>query len=381
MPFVAACSFCPYKLTVPDQAMGAPLRCPQCGNYFTVAPSETAPVSKPRRPPPQPPPAPPPAPTPPPPPAADQPWWVTTPANPVAETTSAETATAPAASEPTLPKEAPLPAPAVVAPEPPEPSSLPPWINVWGVLAFALAALALLLAAFALPRWLSLSFTGLGGLLAVAGLAARREEWKLKDGVWLTLGGGGCALVLLLGLARPDWFNNRWGRDFEVREPERNKPIQVNKETYREVKELDNSDRVDAAMHAVRYGDVVVRIDSAVVERLTPKDAPVLLIALHLKNAGPVQTVTYHGQGGEQHRAIVRDSRGQELKRRDLGAEAKKRGQVGEVSILPLHEVNDLIAVEAPFAGTGHVEVDVPAAAWGREGACKFTVSTFVRKK
>ena len=40
MPFVTACTFCPQRLTVPNQAMGACVRCPKCGNHFTVAPME-----------------------------------------------------------------------------------------------------------------------------------------------------------------------------------------------------------------------------------------------------------------------------------------------------------------------------------------------------
>lgn len=41
MPFEAACPFCPTRINrVPDEALGASLRCPQCGNYFTLAPAD-----------------------------------------------------------------------------------------------------------------------------------------------------------------------------------------------------------------------------------------------------------------------------------------------------------------------------------------------------
>src|SRR5262249_39957384 len=50
--FLTACSFCPNKLKVPDQAVGACLRCPKCGDYFTVVPAEKAKsVANPLRPP------------------------------------------------------------------------------------------------------------------------------------------------------------------------------------------------------------------------------------------------------------------------------------------------------------------------------------------
>lgn len=377
MSFVAACPFCPHKLTVPDRAVGACVPCPKCGNYFTVAPSETVPSKTPRRAvvPPSPVPAPAPTPLPAPASAEEQPWWVTTPPQ----------AAVPSAPEPPpVAPEPPPPAPAVLPrlpafeipqpPPPPEPSSLPPWINAWGVFAFSCAAVAMLLAALSLPRWLSLAFAVLGVLLGLAGAVAPRDEWKIKDALWLALGGGGCALLLFLGLLRPAWLNDRWGRNFVVNEEERNKPILVKKDTNAEVKELDNAERADAATYGIRYGDVVVRIDKVGIERLPSKAESVLVFALHISNASPLKTITYHGQGGEQYHATVRDSSGKVLQRCDLGTKAQERGQLRESSVLPLHEIDDLIAVEMPSAEAGQLELDLPASAWGKEGVCQFTI-------
>lgn len=260
---------------------------------------------------------------------------------------------------------------------------MPEWINAWGVFAFSLASLTLLLAAFALPRWLALSCSGLGLLLGLAGLAARPDQWKIKDAVWLALGGGGCALLLLVGLSRPDWLSNRWGIDFVVPEPDPNKQFLVSRDNTTEVKELAAEERVDATTHAIRQGDFLLRVESAVVARVSPKDSPILQITLHIGNVGQLHIDTYHGQAGGSQNAVVRDSRGKQLPRRDLEAEtAKKLGQVGTVTILPMHEVKDLLAVEAPWTGTAHVEVDLPSAAWGREGVCKFTIpSTFIVRR
>ena len=257
---------------------------------------------------------------------------------------------------------------------------MPEWINAWGVFALSFAALTMLLAAFALPRWLTLSFAGLGLLLGLAGLAARPDEWKIKDIVWLAVGGGGCALLLFVGLLRPGWLSNRWAIDFVVPEPDRNKQIMVSRDNTTEGKELNANDRVDAASHAIRQGDVLVRIEKAVLERIKPKDPPVLLITLHIGNVGQLHTITYRGQAGGSQGVAARDSRGKALQRRDLEAEtAKKLRQAGTVSILPMHEVNDLLAVEAPWTGTAHVDVDLPSAAWGGEGVCQFTIpSNFI---
>lgn len=136
MPFVTACTFCPYRATVLDRAVGACVRCPKCGNCFTVAPMELVPAKEPKRP-----------------------------------------TASPKRVSPSVPRASPC-AGAVVSPEPPPPpseSSMPEWINAWGVFAFSLAALAMLLGAFALPRWLALGFVGLG-LLGLIGLAMPRVE-------------------------------------------------------------------------------------------------------------------------------------------------------------------------------------------------------------
>lgn len=269
-------------------------------------------------------------------------------------------------------------------PEPSAPSSsaLPGWINAWGAIAFTLTALALLLAAFTLPRWLTISFAALGLLLGLAGILAQREQWRIKDGLWLALGGGGSGLLLLAALFRPGWVNDRWGMDFVVPEPDRNTQMMVSRDNQSEIKELKGGERVDARTHAIRQGDVFVRVESAVVERVQEKDPPVLLITLHIANVGPLRNIPYHGQAGGETHAVVRDSRGKELQRRDLGERAKKAGQVGAVTILPTHEIKDALAVEAPWSGTAEVEVDLPASAWGNEGVCKFTLpEAFIVRK
>lgn len=255
---------------------------------------------------------------------------------------------------------------------------MPEWINPWGVCAFAVAALVMLCAAFALPRWLVLCCAGVGLVLGLVGLAARPDEWKIKDAVWLALGGGGCGLLLLIGLSRPAWLCDRWAIDFAVPEPDGNKQLMVSRNNDKEVNELHGGDRVDAAAHAFRQGDLMLRVESAVVKRVTPNDPPVLLITLHVGNVSPVHMLTYHGQAGGSQGVVVRDSRGKELPRREL-AKATKLEQLGNATVLPLHDVKDLLAVEAPWSGTAHIEVDLPSAAWGREGVCKFTIpGTFI---
>src|SRR6185437_4444365 len=278
MPFVTACSFCPNKIKVPDQSLGASLRCPTCGNYFTVAPAPPEPAKNLRRPVAAPRPTAAPVKAPPPPPA-DLPWWVATPP---------AGASNPAPSEPPAPPPAPAPvhseplahSPIVSAMDFPEPSApaqsaLPGWINAWGVAAFSLTALGLLLAAFALPRFLTISLASLGLVVGLAGVVATWDNWQIKDGIWLALGGGGNGVLLLLALFGPSWLNNRWGRDFVVPEADLNVQMMVSRDNTSDVKELAGGDRVDAEINAIRQGDFLIRVESAVVDRVLDKGQPV----------------------------------------------------------------------------------------------------------
>src|SRR5438105_379954 len=43
MSFIAQCIFCKHKVKVPDEALGASVRCKKCDNSFTLAPIEEAP--------------------------------------------------------------------------------------------------------------------------------------------------------------------------------------------------------------------------------------------------------------------------------------------------------------------------------------------------
>jgi hypothetical protein len=241
-------------------------------------------------------------------------------------------------------------------------------------MAFFLAALALVLGALSLPRSLSLGCAGVGLLVALAGMAARTERGRMRDRVWLSLGAGGCGLLLLVVLGRPGWLCDRWIVDFEVPEPDRNKQFLLSRDKESEIKELSGSERADAARQAVRQGDMLLRVESATVERLTEGGPPVLLVKLHVGNVGQLHLVTYCGQGGGEQPATARDSRGQELSRRDLGPQAEKLGQVPTVTVPPMNAVEDAVAFEVPWPGTAHVELDLPAAAWGCEGLCRFTI-------
>jgi hypothetical protein len=337
MPITAACTFCSSKVKVPDHLLGAKGK--PSGATAPVPARMAAPPS------PLPPPVAPPVPTP--------------SRVPVVEFTS-------------------------VAAEPFQPlGARSSWVNPWGGFAFVLAAVALLFAALAWPRYVVLPITGLGLLVSLAGVMAARESWTLQDGLWLSLGGGANLLFLLLSVVLPSWLNSRWGRDFDVPETDRNQQVLVSRDGKPAGKDLTGNDWVEADKNAIQQGsDVLIRLENVVVDRPPGKDQPALLITLHLGNVGPLRDFTYHGQKDGEFVPLLRDSRGKELQRQILGDQAQKAGQLGAVSVLPFHTVNDVLVFEPPWTGTDHLELEMPAAAWGRAGVCKFKVpSAMIRHK
>jgi hypothetical protein len=353
MPFLAACPFCPNKVKVPDHLLGASLRCPRCGDYFTVAPEDLVPTKT----------------------AQDS---VPVQARPATKPALSPSVALPPLAPPPPPMRVPPAAvdftPASFAPEPDD-ETRSGWVHPWGGFAFFLAGVAWLLAAFALPRYVVLPLAGIGFLVSLAGLFTARERLRTSDLAWLGLGGGGNVLLLLLAAVLPSWLNNRWGRDFDVPEPDRNQQVLVSRDGKTVARDLSGTDWVEADKNAIRQGtDVLIRVESAVIDRLADKEQPALLVTLHVGNVGQLHDLLYHGQAEGQYPATAHDSRRQELPRRAPSPQAKKTGQMDTISLLPLHSAKDLLVFDAPWPGTEYVDLELPAAAWGREGTCKFRI-------
>jgi hypothetical protein len=242
------------------------------------------------------------------------------------------------------------------------------------MMGFFLAAVALLFASFAYLRLLTIPLSGLGLVVSLVGVLATPSPLAKKDFGWLSAGAGVSILVLVLGLFLPSWLSDQWAMDFAVPEPDLNQQFLVTPDNKQVVKQLTEDDWADTGQYAVRQGDILVRVESAVVDHLPTGDEPALLITLRLANVGQLHSVMYHGQADGQYVPIVRDSRGKDLARRDLGGEARQAGQVRTVTLYPGREVKDLLVFVVPWPGTGYVKLEIPAAAWGRNGVCKLQI-------
>src|SRR5262249_52141417 len=86
-----------------------------------------------------------------------------------------------------------------------------PWMSPWGLAAASCASLAVVLATQLGVRWPSLTASGLGLAVALAGAWAARARGPARGRPSLALGGALCAATLSLGLFAPSVLNPWWG--------------------------------------------------------------------------------------------------------------------------------------------------------------------------
>jgi hypothetical protein len=374
MPFLATCPFCPAKFQLSRKAMGGSVRCPECGNYFTAVPPEEE--------------------------ATD----LGTPAMRALAAKKRAAALAPPGEEGTVEVSSPAgstdqldippPPPPVIrsaeevtSPSIPAPTAtpIPGWINVWGLVALVLGATGLFFAAVS-PwimhlRYLTIPLAGLGLLVCILGFLATLDDRKIKDVVWLFLGGLVSLGVLLVAAFWGQLLNMHWGVDYTVPKAFPDKTMQVSSTNPTIGKEISDADWIDAKKGAYRHGDVYVKvmevkIDEAPVQPPLKDKAAMrsLLISLKVANVGQLRMIQYAGQGSAKHPASLKDSQGKMVNGRSFPPGSKLGGQTKQAVLRANKQVDDLLVFEVPAKDAKHLDLELPAAAWGGEGTCKLRI-------
>jgi hypothetical protein len=128
----------------------------------------------------------------------------------------------------------------------------------WGMAAFVLAVLALLLASLVGVRWLTLTLSALGALVALMGIPATGTARESKDRVWLALGGILSGVVLCLTLFVPGLINDFWSLDVAVPETDPNQLVLVPHNQPRDPgRSMAADDWADTVKEATRQGDLL----------------------------------------------------------------------------------------------------------------------------
>ncbi len=351
MPLLVQCPHCPNKVKVPPTWVRA--TCPQCCTTFDASDLREAAA------------------------AAS--------AAPVESTNASPTAPK---SDPRITAGKPAPASNVRRPAP-RPSTAEedaesefPHLNSWGVCAVAAAAVGLGAAPTVGSRPLTIALAILAMALALTGYLVASPERRSKDVKWLCGGGALGAVALLITLCMPGLLNNFWAMDFAVPEPDPQQQLVVPRLAPLSAGQpLKAEDWVDPEKDLIRQHEMVVRVDSAYVGELADKgSSSYFLIQMRLANSGRGAVLNFEGFGRDKHTPILKDRSGRsypfvEARPRKYNAGGPIEFEAGQLRTGEFRGIMDLqLVFDAPPRGSGPLQLELPAAAWDRQGTCRFRV-------
>jgi putative heme-binding domain-containing protein len=246
--------------------------------------------------------------------------------------------------------------------------------SAWGPAAFLFAVLGLLAASLGGPRSLSIGLAacGLAAVVLGAGVALRRPT--VRDALWLWVGGAASGAILCLTLYAPDIVSDHWAKNRPVQESDPNRQVLVPiKEPMEDGEPPAAGQWADAATQGIRQDDVFVRVESAEIGRLPEKgDKPYLLVNLRVTQVRRERKVKFHGFVDEGLRPVLRDAVGHIYQYH--GHRSRKPFQTKfDVAL----NIDHLLQFDVPPAGAQYLDLEVPAAAWGRAGVCRLRIRNF----
>jgi putative heme-binding domain-containing protein len=215
-------------------------------------------------------------------------------------------------------------------------------------------------------------------VVAGAGVPVAWRKREMKDGIWLGLGGAMSGLVLCLVLFAPGLLNKYWVIDVAVPEDDPNRLVGVPlDEPMGQSRPLAAGERVDAAKEGIRQDDLFIRLDSVTAGRLPERGvATYLLINFRLTQIRWDRINAFQGFAGDRHRPLLTDNLGRSY----AFLSHRPRKPFTTKFDMPLN-ADHMLAFELPTADFESLKIEslnleVPAAAWGRQGVCLFHIQS-----
>lgn len=371
MTVQARCHECSCLLRFPEELLGNFVTCPRCGHGNKFQPGRKAKSAQGNVAVAEPPPA-----------------QVAASAPPAASPSPVPEAAAP----PQAATEAVSAAPEPSAPLVPPPPEEEPAVSTWSLVAIAIAILALfspwLLNDLSLTKWISgaaLLFAGVACLGSIG--AARKHDWTCNFAALF-----GSFLVLSLATAKPGLLRPVWEMDIPVKARDLETMVVVPGAKPRaEGKPVGAEDYVDAVENVIRQEDLVIAVDSLSVQMTKPKGLlakpfPTVAIHVRLTNLGgdtiSVSGFTLDGptapslvDGAGNPCAFVEARRRVPDKTKAV-FDAKAPLAAELAPSMFARNLGYLLIFERPTPGTfDQGRLQLPAAAWGRNGTARFQLS------
>jgi hypothetical protein len=219
-------------------------------------------------------------------------------------------------------------------------------------------------------------------VLATLGLLATKETSQAKDRAWLTLSGGMCALLLLVTFFLPGTLNNYWALNVTVVEPERDQFIAVPRDDPKgDGKRLGTDDAADAATEVIRHDDLLLSVETVKAGQLPDKNRlAVGLVHLQFANIGS-GPITFKGFDNDKHRPALTDTSGRAYAFLEQRQRLRSSGdpvfapRPGGVELHATESQGYLLVFELPLGGLKTLKLELPAAAWGRQGVYQFFIT------
>lgn len=256
----------------------------------------------------------------------------------------------------------------------------------WGALAFSFAVLALLQGSLVGLRWLTIVLAALSLIAALFGLPGRSSR---RDRPWLIVGGLLGASLVALGFLAPGILNSYWALDVPVPESDPNQFEVTPRDQPRGKGKLLAADNwVDADKDAIRQDDILIWLDSVVVGRLPEKaGSPHLLVNIKVGQIRRERQIAVAAMTGERSPVLTDDAG-----RACVLVDQRPR-QLFHTDFDPCF-VDQILVFEAPATVLQlppatveeselqtDLKLEVRASAWGRQGVCRFRISSITDER
>jgi hypothetical protein len=261
-------------------------------------------------------------------------------------------------------------------------SAFAAWLSTWGVVSAFLGTLALLQASTLGFKAVTISLAVAGLLVAGCGFWTLGAKLRQLDMVWLALSAAFNLVLLSLTLFLPGVLNRWWEIGQAPNTIDADQRFAVPRDRAAdEGRPLGEGDSADASSEAIRQERVLIRIESVKIGRVGGKGPDCLLVHMRLVTESQGQGVPFEGFASAQHQPTLTDETGQSFSFQEQRVRKQAKGTPvfdvsppGGLEFSSSSPLGLLLVFSSPPKTLGPMRLELPSAAWGRKGTCRFRI-------